>query len=79
MVKNEPDVELFTKITSDLNNINKKKTLEAESLFNSKKPIITYVLIAINILIFLLMYLFGNGSEDINTLMKELISSHILG
>ncbi|MDD4623905.1 MAG: rhomboid family intramembrane serine protease [Tenericutes bacterium] len=80
MVKNEPDVELFTKITSDLNNINKKKTLEAESLFNSKKPIITYVLIAINILIFLLMYLFGNGSEDINTLIKfgALSKAHIL-
>ncbi|MDD2625440.1 MAG: rhomboid family intramembrane serine protease, partial [Bacilli bacterium] len=80
MVKNEPDVELFTKITSDLNNINKKKTLEAESLFNSKKPIITYALIAINILIFLLMYLFGNGSEDINTLIKfgALSKAHIL-
>ena len=35
-----------------------------------RKPLITYGLIIINLIIFLLMYVFGNGSEDINTLIN---------
>lgn len=80
LVKKEPDMELFSKITSDLNVANKKRAKEAEDLFKSNKPIITYILIGINLLLFLLMYIFGAGSENINTLLKfgALSKPHII-
>lgn len=80
IAKEEPDIELFSKITSDLNNANKKRAKEAEALFKSNKPIITYILIGINLLVFLLMYIFGAGSENIGTLLKfgALSKPHII-
>lgn len=80
LVKREPDVELFTRITSDLNMANKKRAKEAEELFRNKKPIVTYILIGINLLMFILMYIFGAGSEHIGTLLKfgALAKPHIL-
>jgi len=70
LVKKGADIDLFTRITSDLNIANKKRAKEAEELFKSTKPIITYVLIGLNILMFVLMYIFGSGSEHIGTLLK---------
>lgn len=67
---NEKGVELFAKITNDINKKNLKDAKEAEEVFSEKTPYITYVLIALNVLIFVLMYLIGNGSEDINTLVR---------
>lgn len=80
IAKEEPDIELFSKITSDLNNANKKRAKEAEALFKSNKPIITYILIGMNLLVFLLMYIFGAGSENIGTLLKfgALSKPHII-
>lgn len=43
---------------------------KAEEVFNKKFPIVTYVIIAINLLLFVLMYMFGNGSEDSETLIN---------
>lgn len=65
---NEKGVELFTKITTDINKKNQKDSKEAEEVFKEKVPYITYILIGINILVFILMYIFGRGSEDITTL-----------
>ncbi len=70
LAKDKPDVELFTKITSDLNNVNKRRSQEAESLINNDKPLVTYVIMAINIILFILMYIFGKGSENISTLVN---------
>ena len=36
----------------------------------NNKPIVTYILLAINIIVFALMYILGKGSEDSNTLLK---------
>lgn len=66
----EKGVELFAKITNDINKKNVKDAKEAEEIFSEKTPYVTYVLIALNIIIFVLMYLFGNGSEDIRTLIE---------
>lgn len=66
----EKGVELFSKITSDINKKNLKDAKEAEDVFKEKTPYVTYALIIINIIIFLLMYIFGNGSEDTLTLIK---------
>lgn len=50
----EKGAELFMKITGEIGKKNQQETVKAEELFKVKKPIITYILIAINVLIFLL-------------------------
>ena len=46
----EKGVELFAKITKDINSKNLKDAKEAEEVFSTKTPYITYGLIVINIL-----------------------------
>lgn len=65
---NEKGIELFEKITADINDKNKKDAKEAEDVFKEKTPYVTYALIIINVFIFLLMYALGKGSEDVETL-----------
>ena len=67
---NEKGVELFAKITNDINKKNVKDAKEAEEVFSEKTPYITYSLIAVNILVFILMFIFGSGSSDILTLIN---------
>lgn len=50
----EEGVKLFMKITSDINRKNKKDAEIVNDVFKPKNPIVTYVLIAINVIIFLL-------------------------
>jgi len=66
----EEGMELFIKLTNDINEKTEKNAIESEKIFSMKYPIVTYALICINILIFLLMYIFGKGSTDINTLVN---------
>lgn len=66
----EKGMELFAKITNDINNANKEKTKKLDKIFSIKKPIITYCIIALCVLAFILMYIFGNGSSDNLTLIK---------
>lgn len=65
----EKGTELFLKITQDINKKNEEETKQAEELFKIKKPIMTYILIFINILVFLLMYILGKGSTNAQTLV----------
>ena len=67
---NEKGVELFAKITNDINKKNVKDAKEAEEVFSEKTPYITYSLIGVNIIIFILMFIFGSGSSDILTLIN---------
>lgn len=64
----EEGVELFSKITEDINRKNMKDMQESGEVFKEKTPYITYTLIIINVLVFISMYIFGHGSEDIRTL-----------
>lgn len=66
----EEGMELFFKITQDLNKKSVEESKSVEKIFKIKKPIITYFIIALNVLIFLLMYILGDGSTDISTLIK---------
>lgn len=50
----EKGLELFVKITEDLNKKNQEDSAKIESVFKMKKPIVTYTLIVINLLVFLL-------------------------
>ena len=56
-------LNFFINVTKDINESTSKKTKLYEKVFSKKLPIITYILMAVNILIFLLESagLFGNG------------------
>ena len=66
----EKGFELFMKLTEDINKKNEDDNNIAADLFKTKKPYITLGIIFINCLIFLLMYLLGNGSKNTNTLIN---------
>lgn len=68
--KKDNDIEYIMKVSDNINKTNENKSRMAEKLFSFKKPTATYSLILICILIFILMYILGNGSEDTYTLLK---------
>lgn len=66
----EKGAELFMRITKDISKKNEEESKKAERVFEQKKPFVTYLLIAINAVVFLAMYLFGKGSNDVYTLLN---------
>ena len=66
----EEGMNLFVKLTSEINKKTEQDAHKAEEIFKRKQPIITYILIALNICVFIAMYIWGNGSEDNATLLK---------
>ncbi len=70
LIFNEQGVTLFKKINRDILKKNEEINKSVNDLFSDKKPIVTNIIIGINILLFILMYIFGNGSTDIGTLYK---------
>ncbi len=56
----EKGVELFMKITGDINKHNKEDASKLESVFKSKVPYITYFLIAVNVIFYVVPMLLGN-------------------
>jgi len=65
----EEGMDLFIKLTTEINQKTEEDAIKAESVFKTKKPVVTYSLIVINVILFLLMYIFGSGSEDGLTLI----------
>jgi rhomboid protease GluP len=63
---NEEGVELFVKITNDINTKNKTDAERADEVFRKKLPIITYILIGISVIMFLLQFLFNMNEDLIN-------------
>ncbi len=55
----EKGVELFMKITKDINEHNIKDANKMEKIFSNKYPFVTYLLIAINVICFIVPILFG--------------------
>ena len=47
-------IELFVKLTNDINKKNKEENDKAQEIFSKKVPVITYILLGINILLFLI-------------------------
>jgi rhomboid protease GluP len=66
----EKGTNLFVKLTSDINQKSEKDAKMAEDIFKMKKPVITYILMAISFIVFLLMYIKGDGSYDNQTLVN---------
>lgn len=59
MTFTEEGFQLFMKITADINKKNKEDAIKVDEVFKPKKPYITYTLIGINTIIFILMFLFN--------------------
>ena len=57
-------------LTNKINEKNVEDAKKAEDVFKIKKPVVTYALIAINVIVFALMYLIGDGSYSISTLLS---------
>lgn len=62
----EDGMELFAKITNDINEHNMKDASKIEKVFKDKGPYITYVLIAINVLLYLIPILLDKYEYIIN-------------
>ena len=61
----EEGLQLFIKITNDINHKNKKDAEKVEEIFKPKKNIVTTSLIAINVVVYILM-MFGQYDNIIN-------------
>ena len=55
----EEGIELFVKITNEINKTTEKEARKNEDVFKKKKPYVTTLLIAINVLVFALSLFFG--------------------
>lgn len=66
----EEGIELLTKITSDITKKNIEENERFSIMYKQKKPIVTGIIILVNVLVFALMYIIGKGSEDTDTLIK---------
>ena len=62
----EEGMDLFVKITNDINIHNKDDATKVEDVFKVKYPLITYLLIAINVIIFIIPTIFNKYDYFIN-------------
>lgn len=58
---NEDGLQLFLKITQEINAKNSKDTFETEKILSPKQPIVTYIIIGILTIIFLLSFVFNDN------------------
>lgn len=63
MEYSEDGMQLFMKITNDINNHNKSDAEKIDEVFKIKYPIVTYLLIAINVIIYFASVLAGSYNE----------------
>ena len=66
MTYSEKGIELFMKITQDINKHNMEDASKMEKVFKGKFPFITYLLIAFNVIIFIVPLLFGQYNNLIS-------------
>ena len=64
----EKGAELFMKITKDINKHNQEDAQKVEKVFKSKFPTITYALIAINVILFVIPLLYSQLQQMVDTL-----------
>ena len=67
MKYSEKGIELFAKITGDINEHNREDASRIEQVFKSKFPYFTYVLIVINIIFYIVPILIGENQFVLNT------------
>ncbi|MBE6154574.1 MAG: rhomboid family intramembrane serine protease [Firmicutes bacterium] len=69
LIKDKEGIDLLVNVTNDINTKTVKENETYSKIFSPKKTIITPILIAICVFMFILMYVFGRGSEDVLTLL----------
>ena len=57
----EKGAELFMKITGDINKHNQEDAKKIEKVFKAKFPMVTYMIIALNLIMYFVPYLFGES------------------
>lgn len=62
----EEGLQLFIKITNDINQKNKIESEKAEAVFKKKIPVVTYVLIGINVLLYIIPVILGLYEDMLN-------------
>ena len=62
----EKGMELFVKLTEDINKKSMEETKKAEDVFSKKTPIVTYILLCVNILTFILCALTMGSMLNLN-------------
>lgn len=72
----EKGMELFMKLTSEISNKNDKEAKKAEDIFTKKEPIITKILLIINVIVFILTFMYGekniiNFGSNFGPLVKQ--------
>ena len=67
LVFNEEGLQLFMKITNDINQKNKSEAEKAEIVFKKKTPIITYSIIILNVLLYLIPIIFNTYDSVLNS------------
>ena len=60
----EKGVELFSRITAEINENSKKAAQKVDDIFLPKRPYITYGLIAINTIVMIITYLLGTDANN---------------
>ena len=65
----EKGTDLFVKISDDINKESYAKSKRVEKIFSMKRPFITYLIMIICVVLFISMYIFGDGSTYIRTLI----------
>lgn len=65
----EKGIDLFVKISDDINKESFAKSKRVEKIFSKKNPFITHIIMLICMILFIAMYVFGNGSTHIKTLI----------
>lgn len=70
LIQGDNEFDLINQITKEISEKNVKETEKREKIMTNKKTIITYLIIAINLILFILMYTNGEGSENVNTLIN---------
>lgn len=66
LVFNEEGLQLFMRITNDINQKNKVEAEKAEAVFKKKLPIITYILIILNVLLYLVPIVLDTHNDLLN-------------
>lgn len=64
------DFDLVRKLTLEIGSKNITESEKRERIMKNKKPIITIIILLLNIIVFALMYILGKGSEDTRTLIN---------
>lgn len=78
LIKDKEGIDLIVNVTNDINAKTVKDNEVFQKIFGRKKIVVTPIIMALCVIIFLLMYILGNGSENIKTLIMFGANSRIL-